>query len=74
MRAAKSTTGSEAVDAGNITPGDVYYGRRERILNRWKQFKEKTLARRWRQDKGVPKDEKNYQEHLGHSVKYERKE
>jgi transposase InsO family protein len=39
---------------GNVTPDDVYYGRRERILNRRRELKTKTLARRRRQNKGVP--------------------
>jgi hypothetical protein len=40
---------------GNVTPDNVYYGRRQRILNRRQELKEKTLARRRHQNKGVPK-------------------
>jgi len=38
---------------GNIAPDDVYYGRRERILNRRQEFKEKTLARHRRRNHGM---------------------
>jgi len=40
---------------GNVAPDDVYYGRRESILNRRQELKTETLARRQRQNKGMPK-------------------
>jgi hypothetical protein len=39
---------------GNVTPDDVYFGQRERLLNRQRELKAKTLVRRQRQNKGMP--------------------
>jgi hypothetical protein len=47
-----ATVGLRAL--GNVTPDDVYYSRREGILNRRLELKEKTMARRRRQNKGMP--------------------
>ena len=35
---------------GNVTPADVYYGRREQILTRRKEAKQKTLQARLKHD------------------------
>ena len=37
---------------GNVTPADVYYGRREEILKRRKDEKQATLGRRFRYNLG----------------------
>ena len=37
---------------GNVTPADVYYGRREEILKRRKDEKQATLGRRFRYNPG----------------------
>jgi len=39
---------------GNVTPADVCYGRREHILTRRVELKQKTLARRGRLNHGMP--------------------
>ena len=37
---------------GNVTPADVYYGRREEIIQRRKEQKQATLDRRFRYNLG----------------------
>jgi transposase InsO family protein len=39
---------------GNVTPDDVCYGRRERILNLRQELEAKIQARRWRLNHGMP--------------------
>ena len=42
---------------GNVTPADVYYGRREEILKRRKDEKQATLDRRFRYNLGQATDQ-----------------
>ena len=44
---------------GNVTPADVYYGRREQILTRRKEAKQKTLQSRLKHNRKMRELDKN---------------